>query len=356
MEVRKFRAPTIQEATSMVRQDLGGDALILSTRKLEQVKSGMGRLFEIWAVAGGERREDSTKDVQKDSAALDTVMSDLASIKEMLFMLSRPSVSIKGLAENPDALELYVKMIRGGISESNAHIFLRKGGVLENQAKTDFERLSKRVLKKIMEVVDVADPFGPSDEQVVAALVGPTGVGKTTTIAKLVADLVLKQKRTVGLISIDNYRIGAVDQLKTYAAILGVPCFSAFSSVDLESAMKRLKEKDLILIDTAGQSHYDMARMDELAGLIDSAPAIKCHLLLSAATHETEMVEAAKNFEKLNYSSYIFTKTDETKTRGVIINQILKSRMPISYVTTGQRVPEDILKATKMGILGLVFK
>ena len=285
MEVRKFRATTIQEATSMVKQDLGGDALILSTRKMERVKSGVRPLFEICAVAGEKRREDSNIDVQK-TASLDTVKADLASIKEMLFMLSRSSVPITGLVENPEALELYVKMIQGGISESNAHIFMRKGGALENRAKTDFERLSKRVLKEIMEVVDVTDPFGPCDEQIVAALVGPTGVGKTTTIAKLVANLVLKQKRTVGLISIDNYRIGAVDQLKTYAAILGVPCFPAFSSTDLDSAMKRLSEKDLILIDTAGQSHYDMDRMDELAGLIDSAPAIKSHLLLSASTNE----------------------------------------------------------------------
>jgi flagellar biosynthesis protein FlhF len=355
MEVKKFRAPTIQEATGMVKQDLGGDALILSTRKMDRKKPGVGQVFEICAVAGEERREDSQTDVLK-SASLDTVKADLASIKEMLFTLSRSSVAVSGLTESPEAVELYVKMIQGGISESNAHLFMKKGGVLENQETMDFERLSKKVLKEIMEVVDVADPFGPSNEQIVAALVGPTGVGKTTTIAKLVADLVLKQKRTVGLISIDNYRIGAVDQLKTYASILGVPCFSAFSSADLASAMKRLSEKDLILIDTAGQSHYDMARMEELAGLIDSVPDIKCHLLLSASTNEAEMVEAAKNFGKLDYSSYIFTKTDETKTRGVIINQILKSKMPISYVTTGQKVPEDILKATKMGILGLVFE
>ena len=356
MEVKKFQAPTIQEATGMVRQNLGRDALILSTRKLDQVKSGKGSLFEICAVRGEERREDGKRDIEKGATSFDTLTSDLATIKEMLFMLSRSTVSINGLTKSSDAIDLYVKMIHGGISESNAHLFLRKGGVFENQANRDFERLSKTVLKEIMNVVDVTDPFEPTDGQVVAALIGPTGVGKTTTIAKLVADFVLKEKRTVGLISIDNYRIGAVDQLKTYAAILGVPCFSALSSDDLLSAMKQLREKDLILIDTAGQSHYDMARMDELAGLLNSAPAIDCHLLLSASTSESEIVEAARNFQKLNYRSYIFTKTDETKKRGVIINQILKSKMPISYITTGQRVPEDILKATKMGILNLVFE
>jgi flagellar biosynthesis protein FlhF len=247
-------------------------------------------------------------------------------------------------------------MIRSGIAEANAHSFLNSGGALEENAHSEFEDLHERVLQEILKVIDVTDPFGRSKDQTIAAFVGPTGVGKTTTVAKLMANFSLKQKRSVGLISIDNYRIGAMEQLKTYASILGVPCFPAFTRSDLQFALKRLKDKDVILIDTAGQSHYDMQRMEELARLVISNSCINCHLLLSAATNESEMDSAAKNFGMLNFNSYIFTKTDETKARGVIVNQLLKLKKPVSFITTGQRVPEDIFKATRTKILNLMFQ
>ncbi len=359
MEVRKFRAASIQEATNMVKQRLGSDALILSTQRLNK-KDGVSaqsgpRMFEICAVAG-DRSRDLTTANPLDPASFDDLKSDLMSIKEMLFLLSRSGGVIRGLGTKPGAIDLYAKMVRGGIAESNAHGFLKQGGAFDENAESGSGSLHERVVNEILKVIDVTDPFDQSDEQVVAAFVGPTGVGKTTTIAKLVANLMLKQKKTVGLISIDNYRIGAMEQLKTYAAILGVACFPAFSRADLEFALNRLKEKDVILIDTAGQSHYDLTRMQELAELIRSDNSIKCHLLLSAGISESEMNSAAKNFGRLKPTSYIFSKADETRARGGIINQVIKLRMPISFVTTGQRVPEDILKATKTGILSLVFQ
>jgi len=356
MEVRKFRASSIRDATSMVRKDLGPDALILSSRKLGSGKYGVAGLFEIQAVDGGKKRGDLVTDGRIDSVSSELVRSDLARIEEMLFLLNSSQFAIDRLIKKPGAMDLYVKMIRGGISETNAQGFMKQGGALEGDSRRDPELLYENVLKRILESIEVKDLFETGHEQVVAAFVGPTGVGKTTTIAKLVADLALKKKKKVGLISIDNYRIGAMDQLKTYAAILGVPCFPAFNREELKSAMTGLKAKDVILIDTAGQSHYDTVRMEELAGLVHSNRAITCHLLLSVSTNASEMDMIAESFGKLNCDSVIFTKTDETKERGSIINQVLKSKMPISYVTIGQRVPEDILKATKTGILNLVFE
>jgi flagellar biosynthesis protein FlhF len=359
MEVKRFRASTIQEATNLVKRDLGPDALILSTRKLHKKEESSAykaqALFEISAVAGGTCR-DSIRVNPSDAASMDSLKSELMSIKEMIFLLSSSRHLMEGFVANPGAIELYAKLIRGGIAEPYAQAFLKKGGAFEEDTQSDSNDLYERVLKEILRVIDVTDPFGRSEGQVVAAFVGPTGVGKTTTIAKLVADLSLRQKKTAGLISIDNYRIGAVEQLKTYAAILGIPCFSTFSCADLKFALRRLKEKDVILIDTAGQSHYNTARMEEMAEMISNDCSIESHLLLSASTSESEMDSAARNFGRLNCKSYIFTKTDETKARGAIINQLLKLRMPISFVTTGQRVPEDIFKATKTGILGLILQ
>ncbi|MBE9582093.1 MAG: protein FlhF [Proteobacteria bacterium] len=359
MEVRRFQADTIQEATYMVKRDLGSDALILSTRKLDVEKGASAYrtkgLFEISAMAG-ETRRDSTRVPPQDLAFFDALKSELMNIKEMLFLLGRSRPLAEGFAANPEAMDVYPKMIRSGISEPYVHAFLKKAGAFDEDMRSDSNGLHERVLKEVSKVIDITDPFARTEGQIVAALVGPTGVGKTTTIAKLVADLSLKQKRTVGLISIDNYRIGAMEQLKTYAAILGVPCFPAFSCADLQFALRRLNEKDVILIDTAGQSHYDMERMKEMAALVGSDRSIKSHLLLSTATSASEMDSAARNFGRLNLSSYIFTKTDETRARGVIVNQSFKLKMPISFITTGQRVPEDILKATRTGILSLIFQ
>lgn len=359
MQVKRFRASTIQEATNLVKRDLGPEALILSTRKLRKRDATSGykakALFEISAVAGGTYK-DSVKVSSSDAASLDSLKSELMSIKEMIFALSRSRDLLEGFMANPAAMDLYAKLIRGGIAEPYAREFMKKGGAFEEDTLSDSNDLYERVLKEILKVIDVTDPFGRREGQVLAAFVGPTGVGKTTTVAKLVADLSLKQKKTVGLISIDNYRIGAMEQLKTYAAILGVPCFPAFNCADLKFALRRLEGKDVILVDTAGQSHYDTARMEEMAKLIGSNCPIDSHLLLSTSTSESEMDSAARNFCRLNLRSYVFTKTDEAKARGGIINQVLKLRMPISFVTNGQRVPEDIFKATKTGILGLILQ
>ncbi|MBW2107903.1 MAG: protein FlhF [Deltaproteobacteria bacterium] len=356
MEVKRFRAATIQEALNMVKRDLGSDALILSTRKLGGGTSAAKTLFEVSAISGDKKPRDSARNEAPPWESFEAVKADLTSIKEMLSFPVDAGGPIRRILESPGAVDLYMKLVRGGISESNARVFLKMGGALDDGAQRDFDRVYEQVLAQILKVIHVADPFRPNGEQVVAAFVGPTGVGKTTTVAKLVAEIILKQKRSVGLISIDNYRIGAVDQLRTYAAILGVPCFAAFTEADLKVAFRRLCDRDVILIDTAGQSHYDLARMDELARLIRSQGSIKCHLLLSATTRESELEAATKSFNRLPCTSTIFTKTDETRTRGIIINQALRSDLPISYVTTGQKVPEDIVKATKMGVLSLVLE
>ncbi|MCK4727341.1 MAG: protein FlhF [Desulfobacterales bacterium] len=292
---------------------------------------------------------------ERDHGSLSLFESELMNIKEMIFLLSRSGTLAEGFRLNPGAIEVYGRLIRSGIADSYAQLFLEKAGAFKENGKGPSKDLDERVFKEVMKVIEVTDPFSHDRGQVVSALIGPTGVGKTTTIAKLAANLTLKQKKSAGLISIDNYRIAAIDQLKTYAGILGIPCFAAFNRTELEFALRRMKGKDVILIDTAGHSHYDVERIEGLKELIGSSLPVRTHLVLSTVTNELEMERAAQNFSRLEFNSYIFTKTDETQARGVIISQLFKLRMPISFITTGQRVPEDIFKATKTGILNLLF-
>ncbi len=358
MQVKKYQGRSIPEAVSLVKRELGPDALILSTKKLGSGTRGSTYkdkgLFEISAVVGDIHEDSRSSNFDPDW--LSAVKSELMSIKDMILLLSRCGHLMEGFRANPGAIDLYAKLIRSGIAEPHAQWFLKKAGGFEEDAQVSSNNALKRVIEQISRVIDVTDPFRETQRQVLAAFIGPTGVGKTTTIAKLAADLSLRQKKTVGLISIDSYRIAAIEQLKTYASILGVPCFAADSPSNLEFALRRMKDRDVILIDTAGQSHYDTARMKEMKKLIGSDKSINSHLLLSTVTNELEMDKAARNFSPLRFNSYIFTKTDETMARGVIINQVLKLKMPVSFITTGQSVPEDIIKATKTGVLRLIFQ
>jgi flagellar biosynthesis protein FlhF len=228
--------------------------------------------------------------------------------------------------------------------------------------------MTRHVLKHILSTIRVNDPFGLPDEdaggalgqnpqrQQLAAFIGPTGAGKTTTIAKLAADLGLKQKRAVGLISIDSYRVGALEQLKVYSSIMGLPCLPAFSEQDLAIAVRKMRHKDVVLIDTAGHGHLDEKRMSELARLMGGEMDISSHLVLSVTTSREDMKDAAKHFNLLKPRTYIFTKIDETRRRGVMLDQIKSLELPISFVTNGQRVPEDIIKASPKKILDLILK
>lgn len=344
MQVKKFRAKTIKEATAKVKTVLGPDAMILSTKKT--TKSGCDDFFEITAMIGAVDISDGNPNM------LGEVKQELMSIKEMLCLLNNSDVFLEKMILHPGLLNLYSKLIKNGVNDRYVRGFLEKTGVLNGHPVEGIKGIRDRTLKEIMNVIAVKDPFDiKKNKQIIAAFIGTTGVGKTTTIAKLAAMLMLEKTKKVGLISIDAYRIGAMEQLKTYANILGVPCFQAFKTKDLLFALRRMEGRDIVLIDTAGQSQYDMSRIEELRRLIPNDLDISTHLLLSISTTESEMNKAAVNFSPLKYQSYIFTKRDEAQKSGSILNQIIKLNLPISYITTGQNVPEDIEQADKGKIL-----
>ncbi|MBW1715909.1 MAG: protein FlhF [Deltaproteobacteria bacterium] len=332
----------------MVKNVLGPEAMILSTKKLGE--KGENSLFEIAAVPAGDH------DSHTNLSPLGEVKSELMSIREMIYLLNHSGGTFERIILNPALTDLYAQLIRSGVRDHYAKLFLEKAGALNGVSAASVKAIRERTIKAITEVIEVRDPFAPSDKrQIVAAFVGTTGVGKTTTIAKLAAQLMLKAEKKVGLISIDNYRIGAMEQLKTYAHILGIPCFPAFTRKDLLFALKRMERTDVVLIDTAGQSQYDTNRIQTLKEMMTNDLAISSHLLLSVATSESEMNQTALNFSPLGFQSYIFTKIDEAETGGSVINQIMRLRAPISYLTTGQNVPEDIERAHKGKILKLLL-
>lgn len=347
MEVKKFRAKTIQDATAKVKNSLGSNAMIMATKKL--TGNNQPDVFEITAAPAEYHAFNANMD------PIVEVKSELMSIKEMICLLNHSGGVFEKLMMNPAALNLYAKLIKNGVNDHYVRFFLEKAGAFNGHGD-GAGNIRKKALNEILKVIRTREPFEAKDnKQIIAAFIGTTGVGKTTTIAKLAAQLMLKAQKKVGLISIDTYRIGAMEQLKTYANILGVPCFQAFKAQDLVMALRKMESKDVVLIDTAGQSQYDRSRIAELKQMMPDDLAIDTHLLLSVNTTESEMQKTAVNFGPLNFMSYIFTKTDEAERFGATLNQIMSLNVPVSYITTGQNVPEDIERADKGRILNLLL-
>ena len=345
-EVKSYRGKTIAEVMEKIRAALGPEALILSTRKLQ----GRTGLVEIMAMPGSRGGPGA------DADGIGALKSELMSLREMIVLLNQSGAMVERLAANPALLSLYAALIRSGVNDESARRLLEKGGALGIGEGAGGPAVKNKLIKGILGAIEVKDLFEKKGQHpVIAAFLGTTGVGKTTTIAKLAARLLLKERQRVGLISIDGYRIGAMEQLRIYANILGIPCLPAFCQKDLRYGLKRLSNKDVILIDTAGRSHYDRERIEALRALFREDMPVDCHLLLPVGMSEREMDQAARNFQAFGCRSYIFTKLDESRRCGAMLNQILRLPLPISYVTTGQSVPEDIEKAEKGKLLNLIL-
>ena len=221
----------------------------------------------------------------------------------------------------------------------------------------DQKELRLSLIDAFSSVIKTAGPLrmkknGPR----IIALVGPTGVGKTTTTAKLAAMYAMHKGAKVALVTTDNFRVGAFEQLKTYSKIMGVPLEIAVTSQELAKATETHADKDLIIIDTAGRSPKDHGRLDELKALLDSGLDIEMHLCLSATTRDKELTDAITNFSVLPISSLLFTKLDEAENLGSIVNTHHRSKLPLSYFTNGQMVPEDIVVATPRKLANLVMR
>ena len=184
-----------------------------------------------------------------------------------------------------------------------------------------------------------------SRKRKIAALLGPTGVGKTTTLAKIAAQCVLEKGISTAFITADTYRISAVEQLKTYADILGLPIAIVYSPQELKEAIQKFRQKQLILIDTAGRSQHNRRQMAELKDFLAVNQNIEKYLVLSATTKNEDAKDILEKFSVCRPDKVIFTKTDETKSLGVILNILRRREMRLSYLTNGQSVPDDIAPA-----------
>ncbi len=276
---------------------------------------------------------------------------------------SPPSVPLEvNLDEEHNNKENFITMLMAqGISEPSAiEIQAAINALLPTEAQVTDLPARTAVLKDVIaDLLHVASPnLAATTTQRRIALVGPTGVGKTTTLAKIAAFYLSNFSSSIALITIDTYRIAAVEQLKVYGSIMNLPVEVVISPEQLEQALLRHHDKDLILIDTAGRSPRDTFCIKELAGFLRADLGIDKHLVLSATTRREELFEAIRRFGCLGLDNFIITKTDECATLGVMLDiQMVDqdNKIPFSYITNGQRVPEDLMIATKEIVTELIM-
>ncbi len=270
------------------------------------------------------------------------LMAEMKQMKEMM----RKIVTNQVLTEEvPEAImKLEQRLIT---HEFETHLIdkIKQSVVDELEAKTldiTDEHVFKSARTALKRIIDSVDRKGISPDTRIAHFVGPTGVGKTTTIAKLAAEQVLKHKRQVGFITSDTYRIAAVEQLKTYANILNVPLEVVFSPQELTKAYDQLVDQELIFMDTAGRNYRNEMYVSELNSLLRNHNQSETYLVLSMTMKYKDMKAITENFAKFKIDKVLFTKLDETDSYGPIFNLIHDFSLPLSYVTNGQNVPDDI--------------
>ncbi|HOD35782.1 MAG TPA: flagellar biosynthesis protein FlhF [Syntrophales bacterium] len=373
MKIKRYEASSIQEAIVKIKNDLGEQAILLSSKRL---RGGRTPLFELTAAADEGQAEGRPSAVprpepratertplvpQESQETLQAFRRDLEDLKALVIEANRKNILYGELMELKESLnsffdmlgvrkaegkpqplsKLYCNLVAGGVSKDRAYRLvglIRKG--LTAQAEEDFDG----VLHSAEEFIQKS--LVPSYERTrqgrVVAFVGPTGVGKTTTLAKLAARWALEEDKKVGLVTADTYRIAAIEQLRTYAKIMGLPLEVASEKEEFKNALHRFRDRDVILIDTPGRSFTDERHLDRLRDYLRLEIPVETNLLISMTASPENMLATTSRFDKVGYEAIIFTKLDESNAYGQIYNIIDQVGKPVYYVTNGQNVPHDI--------------
>lgn len=366
MVIKKYLVKNMNEALTRIRYELGKDAIIISQRKVKEpgVKGYFKpKLIEVTAALENNKIGKKNNFTQEKETEIDFKES-LDSIKKIIGEKDKKINKEEAIiVDKNNYLNNNDKNMQNEVKEIKE--LLNK--VIKNTNKEEEENEIEEYLKNIDIDDDLIKELLSKDYNNIeefkkyftmlldkeinichenlngkVVLVGPTGVGKTTTIAKLAGRLALIEKKKVGLITIDTYRIGAVEQLKTYAEIMNIPFKVVITLKEMENAVKELEDCDVVLIDTTGRSSKNTMQISELRAFTQKVNADHIMLVISGTTKNRDMITILNGYSELCYEKLVITKLDETSSYGGIYNIVKRSRKPIAYITTGQNVPDDI--------------
>ncbi|MBO8141035.1 MAG: flagellar biosynthesis protein FlhF [Firmicutes bacterium] len=345
MRIKKYVASTMQQAIARIKADFGDEAVILHTRRLRRGGFlgllGKPRVEVIAAVepgrpAGAKRKKELERAQEATAEALRSLQEEIRSLRQLVGERSQEQASQPTVWK-----EALLRLRQQDVPEEECQALIERARAScpdDSDSSRAWEELAEQVASGIATV----PPWDFSRKPVIVPLVGPTGVGKTTTIAKLAANFAMLAKRSVGLVTVDTYRIAAVDQLRAYANLIGIELKVAYTPAELRRAVDELSQNELVLIDTAGRSHRHAMHMAELRSFLEALPEAEVHLVISATTRVRDMEEIVTRFADTGYERLIVTKLDESTALGPLYMLPRLAGKPLSYLTTGQTVPDDI--------------
>ncbi|MER2000566.1 MAG: flagellar biosynthesis protein FlhF [Lysinibacillus sp.] len=388
MKMKKYNAPSIAEAMKLIRADLGDDAVILNSKVVVQKKFfGIVKKKSFEVVAGIDRVEkkpilqplpDLQQPIFQPTPSLQPVQvippvpaeqatekqhermnndikKELEDLKSLLKSFQKQTLQ----SQDPDEFLPFMEHLRK--QELSEELITNIGDGLfdycnhgkDTLSEQQMREFTERFLRQQLEHL----PFGGlSYTKRIVNILGPTGVGKTTTIAKMAARAVLESKKKIGFITTDTYRIAAIEQLKTYAGLLQSPVEVVYNEQDYKKAIENLQNVDLIFIDTAGRNYKEAKYVNDLVQLIDFNEQTESYLVLSLTAKQGDLESVIDQFTDVPIEKFVFTKMDETNSIGTIFNLMIKYNKGLAYYTNGQEVPEDIEIPTLEKLLELFFQ
>jgi len=390
LRIKKYTAKDIKEALQIIKGDLGPEAIIISSRKVRgrgvRGVLGPGQIEVTAAVEDivGENVEKNKKEREsekflpkpyniyrpKPSISLDRDFlgqpqremkkggesgvvdhsAQFAHYDKLHQELEELKALLKGFQQRKEIENDYFLQLKRAMRQLELNDFiiekliagLKNNGFGRRNPLAGLKGVAGEEVKK--GIIRLLEPLYKNiEEGAIMAFIGPTGVGKTTTLAKLVAQFALFRNKKVALLTIDTYRIGAVEQLKTYSEIIGVPLDIVNTPEELKDSLQRHRDKEVIFIDTAGRSTKNKEQVLELQRFIDTIPERRdIFLTLSATTKGKDLCKIIEEYRRLKFNKLIITKIDETMNLGCIVNVADQAGMPVVYITDGQNVPDDI--------------
>lgn len=397
MIIKKFLANTEKDAIEMAKQELGGNAVVMNIKKVRP--KGLAKLFvrskvevtaaleedvsytETGKTVGSAKESADTisavqipvppmPDKEEDEQSIQDKLKKLEMLLEQQMSAGSGNRDIPVYQDVPEPAEESVKTVYVPPEEQEDERTVACKELIRKQLIQN--EVEEEIADLVMDEINRSLPMNASLDQILASVyqklilmmgqtypveevkkdartkfiffLGSTGVGKTTTIAKIASRLKLGKDADIALITADTYRIAAVEQLKTYANILSVPLKVIYHPTELAEIVEDMQEYEYCLVDTAGRSHKNKEQIEDIRTLIEQVPIgdRQVFLVLNAATKYSDLVEIAEVYAGLTDYSVIFTKLDETSSAGAMLNIHVKTKCPLSYVTTGQNVPDDI--------------
>lgn len=379
MRLKTYIVQNVSEALPMIKRDLGADALILNTKKVKV--GGFIGFFQkekLEVTAAVEAKPKKKNALQHETAEpsfteiphpqlqhaestpthteptdhrmTDDLINELKGIKQFMMQSMKEDhlpATLQPLNQRLSSQEV--------TKEIQSEILSKMMLTIGQEPDTSTAHIHRMAKSEIIKLIQTHQQTPETKNPEIICFIGPTGVGKTTTIAKIAADLLLREGKRVGLITSDTYRIAAVEQLKTYAGILNIPIQVVDSAADLTRAMNELKDCDIILMDTAGRNYQQKQYIDDLETLLTDKNKIQINLVLSLTSKYEDMKKIIDNFQTIKMDQLLLTKQDETSSSGAILNLIYHYSIPVTYIANGQNVPDDILTATPELIANFVL-